>query len=962
MVVRDEQWLVRKVVEVRDEVWMLEVTGVSSFVRGTEAVFYTELDDVRVLDPRETELVADDSPNHRRARLYLEAIIRKSSLPQTEHGLALADYFLMDPQPHQLRPAELALSMANPQPRLLIADAVGLGKTLEIGVLLAELIRRGRGERILVVTPQHVLEQFQRELWTRFAIPLVRLDSTGIQRMQQEIPAGRNPFTYFKRVIISVDTLKNQEQYAHHLEKTKWDAVVIDESHNLIARGSKRNELARLLAPNTDALVLASATPHNGDAKSFAELINLLDPAAIADPAQYDTNDLDHLYIRRTKTTPEVRDSFKKSWADRGPSLPVHARASAAEEKVFTELAERWLSRDGVSSSSRGGQLFPYTLLKAFLSSHEALLETISERLRRTTDRTDPQTRTERQALEELSALAGQITSETAAKFRELVNQLRELGVGPASGTRVVVFSERVRTLRWLAETVPAELGFVKNVDSDPRKPWLAYGDGFGGSAVQVMHGDANTDQEQMAIVEKFGLREDPVRLLFTGDLASEGINLHQQCHLLVHYDLPWSLIRIEQRNGRIDRYGQTESPEFRALILTSEAASQGAGEIGGERYLDDRLVGEKLLEREAQAHRIEGSAEAVTGLYRAKDEEDRLTQDLIAGRTTEQSIEQSRDAGSGFLADLLGQVGAAQRSNDVPRAVVPGLFEGTEEYFDAATRQICRTTPEDELDLRWDEDGTIAFEPPRDLLQRLKSLPKSYLEDQSIMPGKDSPGRIRVTFDKNLAQRRLDAARQSSHTQWPNVSYLTDIHPVLEWLTDKVLVEIGRHEAPVLGADVSDPVFLVQGTYSNKFGRPTVMEWIAVTARAGGQQVEFDTERMTEDFLRRCGVGPMMPGRSTPHDRATLQGLVPRAVDAAHDYLAQHVAAYDEQIDEALEPYRARVRGWQESLFAASRPRRESAERTASHQFDLVQSLRTRGEPMLRLLAVLEGTTSDER
>ena len=101
---------------------------------------------------------------------------------------------------------------------MLIADVVGLGKTLEIGLILAELIRRGRGERILVVTPQHVLEQFQRELWTRFAIPLVRLDSTGIQRIQQEIPAGRNPFTYFKRAIISVDTLKSAGQYAHHLE------------------------------------------------------------------------------------------------------------------------------------------------------------------------------------------------------------------------------------------------------------------------------------------------------------------------------------------------------------------------------------------------------------------------------------------------------------------------------------------------------------------------------------------------------------------------------------------------------------------------------------------------------------------------------------------------------------------------------------------------------------------------
>src|SRR4051812_8268094 len=189
--------------------------------------------------------------------------MRKTFLPQTEHGLALADGVLMDQQVHQLRPAELALSLEkNPQPRILIADVVGLGKTLEIGLTLAELIRRGRGERILVVTPQHVLEQFQHELWTRFAIPLVRLDSVGIERIQREIPAGRNPFTYFKRVIVSIDTLKNTDQYKHHLERINWDAVVIDESHNLINRGSLRNQLAQILAPRTDALILASATPH----------------------------------------------------------------------------------------------------------------------------------------------------------------------------------------------------------------------------------------------------------------------------------------------------------------------------------------------------------------------------------------------------------------------------------------------------------------------------------------------------------------------------------------------------------------------------------------------------------------------------------------------------------------------------------------------------------------------------
>ncbi|MFJ4680289.1 SNF2-related protein [Kitasatospora sp. NPDC088783] len=974
VLVRDEQWLVRKVTPTAHDGRMVEVTGVSSFVRDTEATFYSRLDTIQVLDPRETRLVADDSPNHRRARLYLEAVVRKSSLPQTEHGLGLVDNFLMDAQTHQLRPAELALSMANPQPRLLIADVVGLGKTLEIGILLAELIRRGRGERILVVTPQHVLEQFQRELWTRFAIPLVRLDSTGIQRIQQEIPSGRNPFAYFKRVIVSMDTLKREGQYAHHLEKTEWDAVVIDESHRLVNRGTDTNTLARLLARRTDALVLASATPHNGDTRSFAELIRLLDPAAIADPGKYEVSDLEHLYIRRTKATPEVRDSLRGAWADRGPSVPVPAPASEAELAVFEELASRWIPRDESVASVAWNQLDAYNLLKSFLSSHHALLQTVATRKKTLTDRKDPQRdgdggpvrvqrrqRTDEQAAAELAALtdlerlARRIGDDDSAKLKALVAELRELGVGPGSDVRVVVFSERIPTLKWLAQAVPAALGFTKGPDTDDRKPWLAYGHGNGSTgAVQVMHGEANTDQEQIRLVEKFGLRDDPVRLLFTGDVASEGVNLHQQCHLLVHYDLPWSLIRIEQRNGRIDRYGQARSPQFRAMILTSDLPWRTDPATGEARTLDDRLVGEKLLAREEQAHKIEGTAEAVTGIYRAQEEENRLTKDLIAGRTVEESIKASRQSGGGMLAGLLAQVGAAPVRREVPRARVPKLFPGTAEYFEAGLRQICRTNPEDELTLRRDPDGTIAFEPPRDLAYRFRALPKSYLDEQQILPGKKGAGRLRVTFSKDLAGKRLQVARDSSDTLWPNVSYLTDIHPVIDWLTDKVLVEIGRHEAPVLSADVPHPVFLVQGIYSNAKGRPTVVEWMAVHGLPGEPVVEA----MDNAFLDRAGVGPQMPGRAVPRDLPGLQTLVPAAIEAATAHLKAREDDYRRQVEATLEPYRKRLTYWkQEALSIGTRPDKEQTARTAGDLFGLVKSLETSGAPMLRLLAVLENS-----
>ncbi|MDT8910051.1 DEAD/DEAH box helicase [Amycolatopsis sp. PS_44_ISF1] len=956
--VRDEQWLVRKV-GITSDGWMLEVTGVSPFVRGTDAVFYEDIEgagQIEVLDPKRTRLVADDSPNHRRARLYLEAVLRKTALPQTEHGLALAGGFLMDFQTHQLRPAELALSLRNLRPRVLIADVVGLGKTLEIGILLAELIRRGRGERILVVSPAHVLEQFQRELWTRFALPLVRLDTTGIQRIQQDIPAGRNPFAYFKRVIISVDTLKG-ESYKQHLASTDWDVVVIDESHNLINRGTQNNDLARLLAARTDALILASATPHNGDARSFAELISLLDDAAIADLADYDPKDLEHLFIRRTKTAPEVRDGLRGEWADRGPSTPVPVSASVRERAVFAELAARWLPGDDAPAVAE--PLIGYQLLKSFLSSHRALLATIATRMS-TVEKAARET--ERRALVDLRMLAEAITDDDSAKLAALVAVLAELGVGPGSSTRVVVFSERIPTLRWLAETVPDKLGFRKTGKAEKVKPWLAYS-----GAVAVMHGDASTDDEQKRIVEAFGLRTDPVRLLFTGDIASEGVNLHQECAQLIHYDLPWSLIRIEQRNGRIDRYGQRIPPEFRALILTSDVKWR-TDEHGTPLSLDDRLVGAKLLVREAEAHRIEGTAEAVTGLCRPRDEENRLVKDLIAGRSVERSLAASRQENGDFLASMLGNVGASPKIAEVATARVPTVFAATKDYFEEALRQICPTGPEDELALRRDADGTIAFEPPADLLHRLKALPKSYLDEQGILPGAGVPGRLRVTFNRGLAEKRLIAARETSGTQWPNVGYITDVHPVLDWVTDKALAAARHDEAFVLAfvpdparaaaidarllADLAGPVFLVQGSYANALGRPTVVEWMAVTGLPERPRVVA----MDAEFLAACGVSPAMPGRTAP-DLASLQDLVPAAIDAARGCLAEREHEYAERVEAALAPAEARADRWEQLALDIANTAGSKAriDRTARRQEELVAAMKTEGAPMLRLLAVLD-------
>lgn len=252
VVVRDEEWIVLSC-EPAGKGWKVSCVGSSELVASVPGTFYSELDDIAALDPADAQLVQDDSPYFRRSRLWVEAVLRKTPVPLHDQRLTVSPHMLLDPLDFQRQAVAQALDPARLRPRLLIADAVGLGKTLEIGMILAELARRGRAQRVLVVTPRHVLEQMQYELWTRFALPLVRLDSDGIRRVRQQLPASRNPFTFFPKVIVSIDTLKSA-RYRAHLERHRWDVVVIDESHNLTNAGTRNNQLARVLAPHTETL------------------------------------------------------------------------------------------------------------------------------------------------------------------------------------------------------------------------------------------------------------------------------------------------------------------------------------------------------------------------------------------------------------------------------------------------------------------------------------------------------------------------------------------------------------------------------------------------------------------------------------------------------------------------------------------------------------------------------------
>lgn len=454
--IRDETWLVIRSERATDG-WFVEVQGLSELVRGTQAIFSTALDKITPLDPAKATVRVDMSPGFKQSRLWLEATLRKTAMPMTDPRLTVAPRGLLDPLPYQEAAVRQALDPENLRPRILLADAVGLGKTLEIGMILAELVRRGRGERILVVTPRHVLEQMQFELWTRFALPFVRLDSVGIQRIRQKLPANRNPFAHFKRAIVSIDTLKS-DRYLAHLEKQHWDAVVIDESHNVTNDATQNNRLARLLSQKSDALILASATPHNGKAESFAELIRMLEPSAVTPDGELVEDEVRRLIIRRHRHSPDVASVVGADWAERLEPHNLLVDANPIEDEIARELEHTWLHPQAGASPYSGGKnvrLFPWILAKAFLSSPAALASSVTERLKRL-DPDSPTAAKETEALKILGDLAQRNIQEGSAKYDRLVDHLKKIGISRTGEDRVVIFAERVSTLTWLQERLAA--------------------------------------------------------------------------------------------------------------------------------------------------------------------------------------------------------------------------------------------------------------------------------------------------------------------------------------------------------------------------------------------------------------------------------------------------------------------------------------------------------------------------
>lgn len=378
LIIRDEEWMIKKIDTNEIGEQALNCIGISPLVKDKEAIFLTDLEKIEAVDPTKVKLVKDESPRYTKSLLYLESQWRQKN--PTDKNIHIGHKAAMDLMPFQLEPTKISLNRT--RCRILIADTVGLGKTLEAGILMSELIIRGKGKRILVVTSKSMMTQFQKEMWNRFTIPLIRLDSHKIQKIRASLPSNYNPFFYYDKVIVSIDTIKRDVEYRTHLENAYWDIIVIDEAQGVAERGSRdsqRSRLANILKDRSDTMIMLSATPHDGRAKSFASLMNMLDPTAIANPEEYTKDEVKGLCIRRFKK--DVKDQMGSKYLERTVNL-VSCEASPKEEVVFDIFAQMQLDMD--TSKPKGtGQLFKTSLEKSLFSSPKACLKSVEERLKK---------------------------------------------------------------------------------------------------------------------------------------------------------------------------------------------------------------------------------------------------------------------------------------------------------------------------------------------------------------------------------------------------------------------------------------------------------------------------------------------------------------------------------------------------------------------------------------------------
>lgn len=493
--------------------------------------------------------------------------------------------------------------------RFLIADDTGLGKTIETGMIFEELSARGRAEHILVIAPAGVCRNWKRELRESFGRDYILYDGPYLKQLMEKLPPEQNPWDQHPKIITSLDLAKRDEIRAQ-LERPGcvWDIIVFDEAHKLSSRRygfkveeTQRYRLGRTLAEaeRSDSLFLLSATPHNGDRYTFNALLSLLDEFAFPAEELLDPKHVGQITIRRNKK--EILDEQGKPvFVNRAvKTWPVeYTRMEVELYKAVTDyVIEGFNLAKTLEKENRAIGFVMVLFQKRMVSSIQAIRLSLGRRLKALREQLDEMDEArggiglsveeqrrlrdydedpdslddhDRQDLEsKLEILPLKLERRLIEKEISQLEPLTKLAASVAVDSKkdellrflegvltedpdekVIVFTEYTDTLEYLDKEISQSKLFKDN-------QWKTC----------VIHGGMDQDkrEESQQVFEQPG-----VKVMIATDAAGEGINLHWSCHIMVNYELPWKAYRIEQRIGRLHRYGQERDVSVYNLFVTN--------------------------------------------------------------------------------------------------------------------------------------------------------------------------------------------------------------------------------------------------------------------------------------------------------------------------------------------------------------------------------------------------------
>jgi len=514
---------------------------------------------------------------------------------------------------YQLEPLRRAL--ASPRANLLLADDVGLGKTIEAGLVLQELLLRHRARTAVIVCPPSLALKWQDEMRDKFGLHFVIVNSELMAAVRRSHGLQANPFLLYPRVIVSMAWLPKvraqrllRDVYAQTAspnsgKRFAFDVLIVDEAHHVapaspsaVAGGrgyavdTQRTVAVRQLADKCEHRLFLSATPHNGYPESFTALMEMIDPRRFSRGAMLDSQALRDVAVRRLK-----RDLTGKGFKDRQVKTltftPDHA-----EQEMFSLLDDIVTSSAKLNGTKPGGDIVAMLFKKRFLSSPFAFGMTVShylsskarrgltdddyddifgegqsdeeeglwehdeaERLRES-KQSDPLSAAAPGQLEKLAHWGLDYESRPDSRLDALIKFLDAVCRPDGkhwTNERVVVFTEYAHTVDWL-QRVLAQRGYAERL--------------------AVIQGSTPPeDREYIRSQFTADPSKEPVRVLLATDAAGEGIDLQTYCHRLVNFDIPFNPSRLEQRIGRIDRYGQTQEPEVYHFLPDSSASTYAA-------------------------------------------------------------------------------------------------------------------------------------------------------------------------------------------------------------------------------------------------------------------------------------------------------------------------------------------------------------------------------------------------